>query len=591
MSTLEQRRAFWMTCSNFSLEGFVYFCRTCLQIRVVADDGTWRYIPFVLNDEQRHLISLVIDKMRAGKPVRIIILKARKLGMSTVILALGYWLSSFRPGWKNLIVAHKSAATAEIASIAIDFAARLPKPVKPRIGASVANKGLVWKNGSTLRVETQRSDDAARGSSPSLIHMSELASWKTGRARTTEERTITALLGALDLVGGTLAFIESTAEGATGSFYERFTSAYKNPHGVWTPLFFPWHESAKHQPAMTAEEQAAYIAHKTAKEAGNTAAALAAYAPFGFPELWLNRSLEFDLTPPQIQWALDKTAEYNGDKDKFDQEHPLSPEMAFLSSGRPVFDAQQIADWTRTAPEPLYTSGLLSLQKGQTQLTQALTPGGEWQFWAMPELGWKNRYIASADISAGTGDGDYACIQVYDRDTRQQVAEFYSRKTPPEIVAEQLKLINVLYGATLAPEINNHGAVTVRALLDAKLTDCLYRRRAEHVPGKDGWLKQWGFQTDVKTRGLLVTALAGALRQGLFVPKSKSLLHELANFQYSASGKAEARVGKHDDAVIAIAIALHLDASLPRSIRSIERIPSTKQPAYRPPGDVWGKRR
>ena len=47
--------------------------------------------------------------------------------------------------------------------------------------------------------------------------------------------------------------------------------------------------------------------------------------------------VEYHLTPPQVRWALSKCEE-QGTLERFDEEYPLSPEHAFLASGRPVLE-------------------------------------------------------------------------------------------------------------------------------------------------------------------------------------------------------------------------------------------------------------
>ena len=60
------------------------FIRRFLKIR----DKEGQLIPLVLNEPQRRLYGVVKEQWEAGKPVRIIILKARQMGFSTVTSAI-----------------------------------------------------------------------------------------------------------------------------------------------------------------------------------------------------------------------------------------------------------------------------------------------------------------------------------------------------------------------------------------------------------------------------------------------------------------------------------------------------------------------
>ncbi|BBI34078.1 hypothetical protein [Cohnella abietis] len=53
-------------------------------------------MPLTLNKSQEKLARSVFEQIKKGKPVRIIILKARQMGFSTTTEALIYYLSSLQ---------------------------------------------------------------------------------------------------------------------------------------------------------------------------------------------------------------------------------------------------------------------------------------------------------------------------------------------------------------------------------------------------------------------------------------------------------------------------------------------------------------
>ncbi len=71
-------------------------------------------IPFRLNPAQEKLYAVARRQQEQGKPVRIIILKARQLGFSTLTEALIFHACATRPNVNALIVAHREDATANL---------------------------------------------------------------------------------------------------------------------------------------------------------------------------------------------------------------------------------------------------------------------------------------------------------------------------------------------------------------------------------------------------------------------------------------------------------------------------------------------
>ena len=71
----------------------------------IEDRDTGRLIPLKLNDIQFDLMATMMEQVRAGRPIRIVKPKARKLGVSTFWQAFAYFACLFEPGrrasWKQ----------------------------------------------------------------------------------------------------------------------------------------------------------------------------------------------------------------------------------------------------------------------------------------------------------------------------------------------------------------------------------------------------------------------------------------------------------------------------------------------------------
>jgi hypothetical protein len=60
----------------------------------VLDKQTLRLVPLRFKPAQIRLIEWMLERYLAGQPVRVVILKARREGVSTAIQAFFFWLTS-----------------------------------------------------------------------------------------------------------------------------------------------------------------------------------------------------------------------------------------------------------------------------------------------------------------------------------------------------------------------------------------------------------------------------------------------------------------------------------------------------------------
>lgn len=172
---------------------------------------------------------------------RNVILKARQLGISTFVCLYFLDICLFRPNVATGIIAH-TREDAEIMFKRIKFAYdQLPDCLKQARTATVDSaRELVFNNHSSLRVGT-----SMRGSTLQYLHVSEFG--KICAHFPDKAREI--ITGSLNTLGSRqYIFIESTAEGREGYFYDICKGAEADLIGnkELTPLdyrfhFFPWH--------------------------------------------------------------------------------------------------------------------------------------------------------------------------------------------------------------------------------------------------------------------------------------------------------------------------------------------------------------
>ena len=74
-------------------EDFEFWCARCVTIK---DKLSGRNVPFILNRPQRRLLGVMEEQRMAGKPVRVILLKARQWGGSTLVQMYLAWMQLVR---------------------------------------------------------------------------------------------------------------------------------------------------------------------------------------------------------------------------------------------------------------------------------------------------------------------------------------------------------------------------------------------------------------------------------------------------------------------------------------------------------------
>lgn len=105
---------------------FEYWAFTCVRIRHKI---TGKEVPFRLNAPQRRVLSLLETDRRAERPIRMILLKARQWGGSTLVQMYMAWIQTcLRRKWHSLVCAHVKDTSASIRGMYTNMLAAYPAP-------------------------------------------------------------------------------------------------------------------------------------------------------------------------------------------------------------------------------------------------------------------------------------------------------------------------------------------------------------------------------------------------------------------------------------------------------------------------------
>lgn len=489
-------------------DDFPFYSKNALRIR--TKNGNIQ--PLVLNEGQRMLQEVIDRDMKTRGYVRIVVLKGRQCGISTMIAGYFYFSVSQRKASKAMVLAHVADSTKSLFDMTKRLHDNCPEILKPSTKYASRRELSFDKLDSSFTVSTAGGESVGRGETLTHLHASEMAFWP----KSTASDIWTGLLQAVPNSPGSAIIVESTACGVSGTFYDLWNGAVAGRNG-FSFCFIPWYVMPEYR--LPVIEPLEYT-----------------------PEEEKLREL-YNLDDEQLQFRRTRIAMTS--LEGFWQEYPCCPEEAFLTSGTPVFNPMQLNDMLAVAQEPLQRLAL----EGDEWVPH---PRGDLLQYHPHEPG--ESYIIGADIAMGGGRRDYSVAQVLDS-RKRQVAVYRSNSPDPDYFATILEKLGYYYNeAMLVPESNAHGILTCTRLGK----DFAYPRIwmvTEVNKMTDRESTTIGFRTDAKTKPMCIDQLRASLREGELELNCKTTLKEMMSFIVTESGALEAEKGCHDDCVMSLALA------------------------------------
>lgn len=267
-----------------------------------------------------------------------LVLKARQLGFTTLIDILGLDQTYFTPNYAAAIIAHGLREAEKIFRNKVKFPwENLPDGIKALNPPSNQTASeFVFSNGSSISVST-----SARSGTLQFLHISEYGKI----CRRYPDKANEIKTGALPAVhAGGLVFVESTAEGTGGHFYEMVKEAEKlgdrAPNDMEFALhFYPWwrKESYRLDPDGVIIEPEVIDYFNELEEKGVI------------------------VDDAQVAWYAAKRRVLKGD---MKQEYPSTPEEAFEAAMQEKYFAEQMLaarKQGRIKPIPILTNQRVNL--------------------------------------------------------------------------------------------------------------------------------------------------------------------------------------------------------------------------------------
>jgi len=541
----------------------LFYFEHCLKIQ---EFGSGELVPFKLNEVQMILHHMMQRQLERENHVRMIVLKARRFGVSTYVQGRFFRHSAMNKNKVVQITTHSKAATDVMFGMSRIFEQNLPKEFKPQLKYS-GKRELHWGSeegglNSQFSLSTVGGREV-RGSKIDYLHCSEVASWGEGG-----EDYLLGLLNCVVQGFSTEAVIESTAQGVGGVFHDMYWDAHNGDSG-WEAVFFPWYVYSEYTKPFESEEEKEELEASIGKDPryGGEEEAMLLGTETSY-DIGLDEPLTFKVTLEKLNWRrfCIRTQTQN-DLKKFDQEFPHSPRSAFVSTGRGVFDSQCLNEQVlasqkrmRERPSEGFSIPVRTWRKGsQEKYFIESMDDGELQVWERPVA--NREYRIGVDVSEGLEigrDTDWSVAVVLDASNYQEVAMLRT-KIDPDLFAWQLVSLGRWYGGVRNPaqlfvERNNHGLVTLKFLSEVHTYPNIYSEKILDERSSRS-ARKIGFHTTVKSKPLIIDYLRELIRERDITIHSPKLLDELQTFVNFPNGKMGAQSGSHDDCVMALAIA------------------------------------
>ena len=496
---------------------------------------------FRLNRPQRKLIKRLEKMRKAGKPIRLILLKARQWGGSTAIQIYMAWLQLVHEvGLNSLIIAHQGTGSDEIKDMFDRMIKSYPVEMLHELGDAYAPNEPkmvgVGKSGNIFRVPqrnckikigTAERPNSCRGGDYNLVHLSEVALWKETDGKKPEDIVRSACSGIL-LRPYTMIVYESTPNGV-GNFFHKEYLAAKKGLSQFEAMFVAWFEIEQYELPFENEADKYEFAKKLFANRRNEEVKSDREEPGTYHwRLW-----EKGATLEAIHWYVSERSKYTNHGDMA-SEYPSDDIEAFTYSGRKVFSSEDVEQFRPACRAPRWIGEIYGSADEGEKAIEGLRfkkeADGRLFMWHDVERSdieeVTDRYLVVVDVCKGhTKNADFADILVIDR-------LFMMDGEPPVVAAEwhgHIDMDKLAWKATQVAAYYNNALLVIESntletnntkgeaeyiltLIHEVYGRQLYARKQSAEDIRQGLPKKYGYHTNPLTKKVVIYNLKVVIR-------------------------------------------------------------------------------
>jgi hypothetical protein len=535
----------WREVARNNPDGFV-------QERLRIPNLMGQDVPFKYKWAQRKYAHAIKEAHKTGKPVRLLILKWRRAGITSAESARDYAYCYGTDNARLGIIAHQEERAKEILNnykmYDQSLGAHYPELWLPKAKDNIFGLKFAQTNAQVL-IGTAENPIKIRGDG---IHWAHLSEWPHYYEKWVE--VMKEVCPVVPPLAGSQIIAEGTGSMRGSAPYETWQES-KLGRNEFTPLFLCW-----------LEDPESAIPFKSIKERDELFERIREIEP-----RLAEKNKFYNLSPEQIHmsWQMYHYQSKN-DFDYFCREFPYTEDEAWSSGSSSYFGAYELGKAKPEVPEYMFSFEQHMINHVFKDMGELKRLGNLDDYMVLPQLRVWNlprkggRYVIGSDSASGDYEGDYSAGYVIDMYTREMMASYHGRLRPDEAAHINVSLGRIYNNALLAPETNPAGG-------GMEALNCIQRLNYHNIynwrirDGKKGVAgsTKLGWWTHSRSRPLLL----GELRKifldvvngripdpGIF--RDSAVLQEMRTFGVDPkTGIPRANANCNDDRVMALGIA------------------------------------
>jgi hypothetical protein len=279
--------------------------------KVKIIDKVGKFVTFELNEAQSLVWRKIEDTRYKNRKVRLLVLKARQQGISTLMALYDFQIASFHTGSRVMVMTHLDDTTSALFGMVQRFYETFPGAKQWLPTNSYSQKGLEFEGTrSLIKVATAGSATVGHGLTITHFHGSEVSRWPN------MDLHLSGIMQAVPDAPDTSVVFESVANGRGDGWHRMWQDSVAGI-SEFDNIFVPWYmtsEYAKRPPAdIEFNDEELVIANR------------------------------FNLDDWQMYWRRTKILnDFSGNASAFAQMYPSFADEAFARSGNSLIKLEQI---------------------------------------------------------------------------------------------------------------------------------------------------------------------------------------------------------------------------------------------------------
>ncbi len=476
-----------------------------LSITSEADEfGFSAIVPFKLHAMQQHYLR--------RRTKRDVMVKARRMGASSVIDGIIFHAALTTPNFRGLDVTHNDEATQQRRENYLLFLENLPAELRPEVGKDTKHHLVLPDHKASIRYSTSGQDVVGRGDQFHIVRGTEVSRWP----REYIDDNTSGISEAARY--GSIAY-ESTPNGRQGFFYELVEGARLGENEFKLHFYQWWWDPRNSLPA----------GHGRAREDVKA-------AEFELQEDEIELMAKHGLNRDQIRWRRTKMREsamQRQDGMMFFQEYPEDVIQCFIASGETAFNREAISWYLTQCTDPPFKEH-----------------DGKVKIWRKPRT--DGIYVLSADVgTAQTRHGSFSAAAMKNHKDGKYDLSIKARVPVAEFARLLVEYATQYNMALLAVERNAYGIAVLEHIRRLGYpSEKIYKHRNPNMPRKaplPGWY------TTSANRDDMLENLAELLIARDIQTRDADLFNEMLDMIWEGDKRVIPK-GRNDDLIFAYAI-------------------------------------